>query len=123
MTISHLLLSLDPGLLPKNADFRGAKSRDVLKIPSRGKFELLWTKVLTNGTGDDTGPAMFGLPHTAPMHVSTASLHMAALEEAGPIATELRPARRGTQKVCTRLHGNMDCNCPRTATSRRPTRR
>jgi predicted transcriptional regulator len=42
------------------------------------------------------------------MHVSTATLHVAALEEAGLIATELRPARRGTQKVCTRLYGNID---------------
>jgi predicted transcriptional regulator len=42
------------------------------------------------------------------MHVSTATLHVAALEEAGLIATELRPARRGTQKICTRLYGNID---------------
>jgi predicted transcriptional regulator len=40
------------------------------------------------------------------MSVSTATLHVSALEEAGLVTTELRPASRGIQKVCARLY---DC--------------
>lgn len=37
------------------------------------------------------------------MSVSTATLHLSALEEAGLVTSEQRPATRGTQKVCARL--------------------
>lgn len=41
------------------------------------------------------------------MSVSTATLHLSALEEAGLVTSELRPASRGTQKVCARLYDRI----------------
>lgn len=38
------------------------------------------------------------------MPLSTANLHVTALEEAGLVKSELQPAVRGQQKVCARVH-------------------
>jgi predicted transcriptional regulator len=47
------------------------------------------------------------------MPVSTANLHVTALEEAGLLITERRPASRGSQKVCTRAFDDIAVLFPR----------
>lgn len=44
--------------------------------------------------------------------VSTANLHVGALEEAGLLLTEHRPASRGLQKVCTRAYDRVVLRLP-----------
>jgi predicted transcriptional regulator len=41
------------------------------------------------------------------MPVSTANLHVNVLEDAGLLITDRRPARRGSQKVCTRAYDDV----------------
>ncbi len=43
---------------------------------------------------------------------ATVALHVKALEEAGLIYTELRPAHRGLQKVCSRTHDQVIISLP-----------
>lgn len=47
------------------------------------------------------------------MPVSTANVHVAALEAAGLLITERRPAARGSQKVCTRAYDDLGLVFPR----------
>ncbi|MBV7336296.1 helix-turn-helix domain-containing protein [Chloroflexi bacterium TSY] len=46
--------------------------------------------------------------------LSTATLHIGVLEEAGLIKTELQPAERGLQKLCARPYNVVNVNLPRT---------
>jgi predicted transcriptional regulator len=55
------------------------------------------------------------------MPVSTANLHVAALEEAGLLITERRPAARGSQKVCTRAFDDVAVVFPRGRRDETPT--
>lgn len=43
---------------------------------------------------------------------STVGLHVETLEEAGLIRTELEPASRGLQKVCTRMYDKIEVELP-----------
>lgn len=43
---------------------------------------------------------------------STVGLHIETLEEAGLIRTELEPASRGLQKVCTRMYDKIEVELP-----------
>jgi predicted transcriptional regulator len=42
--------------------------------------------------------------------VTTLNQHLNALEVAGLIQTELRPATRGTEKICSSIYTRMNCN-------------
>src|SRR5688572_17595450 len=44
---------------------------------------------------------------------STATMHIAVLERAGLLHTELRPASRGLQKVCARTYDELIFDLPR----------
>jgi predicted transcriptional regulator len=44
---------------------------------------------------------------------STATMHIAILERAGLLHTEMRPARRGLQKVCARTYDELVVDLPR----------
>jgi len=46
------------------------------------------------------------------MPLSTATMHIMALEEAGLITTELRPAAHGQQRICARLHDVVVMDLP-----------
>jgi len=46
------------------------------------------------------------------MPLATTVLHTGILEKAGLITTERRPARRGTQKVCTRVYDTVLVQLP-----------
>src|SRR5690606_40881897 len=52
------------------------------------------------------------------MPVSTANLHVGALEDAGLLLTEHRPASRGLQKVCTRAYDRVVLRLPGPAEAR-----
>jgi len=52
------------------------------------------------------------------MPASTVNQHLRVLEEAGLIQTDLRPATRGTEKVCVGVYKRLECNLvPLPATS------
>ena len=53
--------------------------------------------------------------------VSTANLHVGALEDAGLLLTEHRPASRGLQKVCTRAYDRVVLRLPGPAEARSST--
>src|SRR5918995_6829396 len=44
---------------------------------------------------------------------STATMHIAVLEKAGLLHTEMRPASRGLQKVCARTYDELVIDLPR----------
>lgn len=44
------------------------------------------------------------------MPTSTVNQHLRVLEEAGLIQTDLRPATRGTEKVCAGVYRRIECN-------------
>src|SRR5438876_7221936 len=47
------------------------------------------------------------------LKASTATMHVAILERAGLLHTELRPASRGLQKVCARTYDELVFDLPR----------
>lgn len=49
------------------------------------------------------------------MHVpaSTATMHINILEDAGLVHTELKPASRGVQKICSRVYDRLEIDLPR----------
>lgn len=46
------------------------------------------------------------------MPASTATMHLNTLEEAGLVRTELRPANRGLQKICSRTYDQLSIQLP-----------
>lgn len=50
------------------------------------------------------------ITETLEMPTSTVNQHLRVLEEAGLIETDLRPATRGTEKVCVGVYKRLECN-------------
>ncbi|MCC7208623.1 MAG: helix-turn-helix domain-containing protein, partial [Anaerolineae bacterium] len=52
------------------------------------------------------------LAEATDMPASTATMHINILEEAGLVHTELKPASRGLQKVCSRMYDHVEIVLP-----------
>lgn len=92
-----LLLKVDPESEASRATLGALASVPRLRI-----LELLSDKLLN----------LSEIATCLDMPLATAVLHINALEKAGLITTERRPAKKGTQKVCTRAYDNIVVQLP-----------
>lgn len=93
-----LVMDLDESIADVEQTLKGLASEQRLRI-----LKLLGDRVCSVS---EIAEAM-GMP------ASTATLHIKKLEQAGLIKTELTPADRGLQKVCSRLYDRVTVNLPR----------
>ncbi len=93
------VLVLDSGSDP-------ARLERVLKaLDSLNRIRILWFLADKVASVNEIAAAL-DLP------MSTAALHIEALEAAGLIQTELEPASRGLRKVCTRMYDQIVLDLP-----------
>lgn len=93
-----LLLRLDAGSARGRAALKALASEPRVRI-----LEALAERVLN----------VSEVAEALSMPVSTATLHINVLEEAGLLRADLRPGERGLQKVCQRLYDQVLINLPR----------
>jgi len=93
-------------ILILDGSFESPELERVLKAlasPNRLRIlRYLWNKVST----------VSDIAINLDLPASTVGLHVETLEEAGLIRTELEPASRGLQKVCTRMYDKVEVNLP-----------
>ncbi len=96
----NLLLRLEAGSAQGRAALKALASAPRVRI-----LDVLADRVLN----------VSEVAEAAGMPVSTATLHINVLEEAGLLRADLRPGERGLQKVCQRLFDQVLIDLPRVA--------
>ena len=93
-------------VLSLDGSFESPELEQVLKaLASANRLRILrylWNKVAT----------VNDIATNLELPTSTVGLHIETLEEAGLIRTELEPASRGLQKVCTRMYDKIVVELP-----------
>ena len=109
MTAEPTTPRLTPAPLQLRLDAKTPAARSALKAlasePRTRILELLADRLLN----------VSEIAEALAMPLSTATLHVSTLEDAGLLRTEFRPGERGLQKVCQRVYDEVVISMPRTS--------